>query len=75
MKTKLLFLSSTKLQILIMRYLANKKQHQCYKLAFKLCEMGNENGEAQYHINSAKDELYKAARYFNSKIQLAKKVL
>jgi hypothetical protein len=38
----------------------------CHRIAFKIATMGqgDDNGEAQPHLDNAKDELYRAARLF-----------
>ena len=46
-----------------------RKEKQCWKAAFKICEIGFENGNAQKDLNDAKDLLYSAAGKFERKIK------
>ncbi len=41
-----------------------RKEKQCWKAAFRICEIGFENGKAQKDLNDAKDLLYSAANIF-----------
>jgi len=41
----------------------------CYNIAKKIMWMGQDNGEAQQHLNNAKDELYRAERAFHKMVE------
>ena len=38
---------------------------ECFRIAEKIMWLGQDNGEAQQHLNNAKDELYRAERAFH----------
>lgn len=40
------------------------QEKDCYKLAFRIAEMGQHNGNPQTFLNAAKNNLYSAAREF-----------
>lgn len=46
------------------RRIAKSQYKQCHRIAFRICAMGFMNGEAQKHLDAAKDALYSAARQF-----------
>lgn len=48
------------------RLLWRWKYNDCHRAAFKIAAMGQgeDNGEAQKHLDLAKDELYRAASIF-----------
>ncbi len=46
-----------------------RKYQQCHNAAFKICQIGYENGTAQKDLDDAKDSLYSAADKFDRKIK------
>lgn len=46
-----------------------RKRQQCFDTAFKICQIGFENGTLQKDLNNAKDLLYSIADKFELKIK------